>query len=190
MSNSCLVRKKKKRKQKIASHRAHQIPWDEQLHIALQQKQLFTKTWQRRHIQTTHFTFTRFRDKAWRSPWIDGIWSLHILPFLVCETIQIAYFLIWRNSKLRRGSSRVPLETGAREKEGGLCSMPGWILWVVEARPVLEITLLLFRTSVESPDEFGLPLEIAALLDELQFLEVRPLSESGCCNLMNHRNPF
>ncbi|KAG5598151.1 hypothetical protein H5410_029521 [Solanum commersonii] len=36
---------------------------------------------------------------------------------------------------------------------------------------------------VGSPEELGLLLEMAALFEELPFLEVRPLSESACCNI-------
>lgn len=52
-------------------------------------------------------------------------------------------------------------------------------------RPLLDTNLLLARLSVGSPEELGLLLEIAALLDELQFLAVRPLSESACCKIID-----
>ena len=53
---------------------------------------------------------------------------------------------------------------------------------MVDRRPVLD-TNLLERLSVGSPVEAGLLLEMAALLEELPFLEVRPLSESACTSL-------
>lgn len=55
---------------------------------------------------------------------------------------------------------------------------------MVDTRPLLATSLLeRLSVMVGSPEELGLLLEMAALFEELPFLEVRPLSESGCCNI-------
>lgn len=55
---------------------------------------------------------------------------------------------------------------------------------MVDRRPVLD-TNLLERLSVGSAEEVGLLLDMIALLEELPFLELRPLSESACCKIEN-----
>jgi len=96
-----------------------------------------------------------------------------------------AYFLfplpIDRSSKLLSVSSRPPLVARARVKEDDFDSSPGWILWVVDRRPLLEASRL-DRFSLGSPEELGRLLEITALFEVLPFREDdRGLSESGCC---------
>lgn len=55
---------------------------------------------------------------------------------------------------------------------------------MVDTRPLLDTSLLeRLSVMVGSPEELGLLLEMAALFEELPFLEVRPLSESACCNI-------
>lgn len=53
---------------------------------------------------------------------------------------------------------------------------------MVDRRPVLDSNLL-ERLSVGSAEEVGLLLDMTALLEELPFLELRPLSESPCTSL-------
>lgn len=85
-----------------------------------------------------------------------------------------------RSSKLFSGSSRLPLVPAAREKDD-LDSRPGWTLWVVDRRLLLE-TSRLERLSLGSPEELGLLLVMKGLFEELPFREeLRALSESGCC---------
>ena len=96
-----------------------------------------------------------------------------------------AYFLfplpIDRSSKLLRVSSRPPLAAGARVKEDDFDSNPGWILWVVDRRPLPEASRL-DRFSLGSPEELGRLLDITALFEVLPFREDDwGLSESGCC---------
>ena len=94
------------------------------------------------------------------------------------------YFLfpvpIERSSKLRRASSRPPLVAAVvRLKVVVLDSNPGWSLWVVDRRPLLETNRLdLF--SLGSPEELGRLLETTGLFEALPFRdELRALSESG-----------
>lgn len=106
---------------------------------------------------------------------------------LLCTIRTSIYFLIERKSKLRRGSSLEPLVTAFREYVGGLDSVPGWILWVVDTRPTLD-TNRLDRPSVKSPEELGLLLLVtAALFEELPFREVRAFSESASCQTQVHK---
>lgn len=89
-----------------------------------------------------------------------------------------------RSSKLRRASSRPPLEATARVKDDDLDSKPGWILWVVDKRPLPEPRRFdLF--SLGSPDELGRLLGMTTLLEALLVRETRPLSVSACCKGKN-----
>ena len=70
-----------------------------------------------------------------------------------------------------------------RVKEDDFDSNPGWILCVVDRRPLLE-TSRLERPSVGSPEELGLLLEMIALFELLPCREDdRTFSESGCTSL-------
>ena len=101
--------------------------------------------------------------------------------FLIAE--PVLYFLfpvpIVSSSKLRRGSSRPALVAVALVKDDDLDSKPGWILWVVDRRPLPEPNRLV-RFSPASPDELGRLLDTTTLFEVLPFREVRPRSESAC----------
>lgn len=84
------------------------------------------------------------------------------------------------SSKLRRASSRPPLDAKARVKDDGFCSKPGWTLWVVDRRPLPEPSRFnLF--SLGSPEELGRLLDATALFDALAARETLPLTGSACC---------
>lgn len=104
----------------------------------------------------------------------------------VDKSIPVYYFLSERNSKLRRGSSRVlPFMIAVREKDD-FGSTLGWILCAVDKRAPLVASpleaILLARISLGSPEEVGLLVEMACL-EELPFREVLPLSESNSTSL-------
>ncbi|KAG9154334.1 hypothetical protein Leryth_000773 [Lithospermum erythrorhizon] len=81
-----------------------------------------------------------------------------------------------RNSKLRKGSSRLPFVIAARENDDGFGADPEWTLCIADTPSLLLDTSLLLRLG--PPEELGLLIETAApLIDEL-FREDRPLSES------------
>ena len=106
-------------------------------------------------------------------------WHNHFLP-----DGFILYFLfpvpIDRSSKLLSVSSRPPLVAAVRVKVVVLDSNPGWILWVVDRRPLLDISRL-DRFSLGSPEELGRLLDTTGLFELLPLREeLRPLSESGC----------
>lgn len=87
-----------------------------------------------------------------------------------------------RSSKLLSVSSRLPRvpAVAARVKDD-LDSKPGWTLCVEDKRLLLE-TSRLDRPSLGSPEELGLLLDIIGLFEELPLrVELRALSESGCC---------
>lgn len=100
------------------------------------------------------------------------------------QALLTLYFLfpvpIDRSSKLLSASSRPPLVAAVLVKDDVLDSNPGWNLWVVDRRPLLE-TSRLDRFSLGSPEELGLLLDTTGLFEVLPLRELRPLSESGCC---------
>lgn len=105
----------------------------------------------------------------------------------ICLTRYITFHLYFlfpepmvRSSKLRSVSSRPPFVVAAdRVKDDDLDSNPGWSLWVVERRALLESRLVLL--SLGSPEELGLLLDMTTLLEELPFRDKdRVLSESAC----------
>lgn len=104
--------------------------------------------------------------------------------WILTQALLTLYFLfpvpIDRSSKLLSASSRPPLVAAVRVKDVVLDSNPGWILWVVDRRPLLE-TSRLDRFSLGSPEELGLLLDTTGLFEVLPLRELRPLSESGCC---------
>uniref|UniRef100_A0A2P2JVF0 Casein kinase I isoform delta-like protein n=1 Tax=Rhizophora mucronata TaxID=61149 RepID=A0A2P2JVF0_RHIMU len=73
-----------------------------------------------------------------------------------------------RSSKLLSVPSRPPLEAAARVKDDDLDSNPGWILWVVDRRPLLESNRL-DRISPGFSDELGWLLDTPALFEVLPF---------------------
>lgn len=106
-----------------------------------------------------------------------------------------AHFLfpvpIDRSSKLLSVSSRPPRVPAVRVKDD-LDSRPGWTLWVVDRRLLLEINRL-DRLSLGSPEELGLLLDIIGLFEALPLrVELRALSESGCYKdpVLDNKNFF
>lgn len=102
-----------------------------------------------------------------------------ISPFIIYFLLPVP---IDRKSKLRRVASRPDLEPEPRARADVFDSNPGWILWVVDRRPLVDIRRL-DRLSLGSPDELGLLVDTTALFEVLPFRELRPLSESGGTSL-------
>ena len=94
--------------------------------------------------------------------------------------IALLHFLIERNSKLRKVSSRAPLAVTARVWDDDLGSNPDWSLCEDVRRPLLESNRP-ERLSLGSPEELGLLLDTTAFLVLLPYREeLRPFSGSGC----------
>lgn len=120
----------------------------------------------------------------WGNWWILPLLiQINLLP-VVLQSLSYFFFPdpIVSSSKLRRESSRPPLAAGARVNDDDFNSKPGWILWVVDRRPLPE-TSRLERLSVGSPEELGRLLDTIALFEVLPFREeLRGLSDSACWN--------
>ena len=128
------------------------------------------------------------RKPMWKTLLREGrscSWSLLVAnpPKRKVQRVLVSYFLlpvpIDRNSKLLRASSRPGLTAALRATVEVFDSKLGWILWVVDIRPLVECSLLV-RLSLGSPDEPGLLDDAIALFEVLPFREVRPLSRSAC----------
>lgn len=128
------------------------------------------------------------REPGWKTLLKDGrscSWSLLVAnpPKRNVWRVLVSYFLlpvpIDRNSKLLRASSRPGLTAEPRARVDVFDSKLGWILWVVDIRPLVECSLLV-RLSLGSQDEPGLLDDAIALFEVLPFREVRPLSRSAC----------